>query len=889
LLDALRGGALIPGATYRIQLHSGFTFHDAAEVVPYLAALGVTHLYCSPVLQAAPGSTHGYDVVDPERLSDALGGEEGFRLLLEQLESHGQGMVLDIVPNHMAVAGRSNRWWWDVLENGPSSVHARRFDVDWQSAGRDEEATVLAPFLGDHYGRVLEAGEIQVRFERGAFTVRYGEREKPLSPATFDELLEPAAERLSSVELVELARDFRALDEAPRGDAQALRERHRRKEELLAKLRRLCEQEPELVSALETEARLLSADADRLDHLLRRQNYRMAYWRIASEELDYRRFFNIESLVGLRVEDEEVFQDTHRLVLELVGEESVHGLRVDHIDGLRDPRGYLKRLKASARAKYTLVEKILERSEELPCDWPVHGTTGYEFASRVNNLFVAGHNEAAMTACYQRFSGEEACWSDVVHASKRQVMAVDLRAEVESLARLLTRVCEHHRRHRDHTRRELRTALVELVAAFPVYRTYVQPGHSPAAADRAAIARAVEGAHARAPQIDAELIDFLGSLALLEHKGPLETELAQRLPQLTAPVMAKGVEDTAFYRYHRLVSLNEVGGDPGVFGRTVSDFHADTSRAAARFPASMLTLSTHDTKRSADVRARLNLLSEVPAAWESAVARLAEAAARNESGEWPDANTRYLLYQTLVGAWPIPVERVTAFMLKAVREAKIHTSWVSPEPEYEGALERFVRGALSDTTFLGVLEGFLAEHRLIARGRTSSLAQTTLLLTCPGVADLYQGSELWDLSLVDPDNRRPVDYALRRTALDGLDAAPPNCEVASDDEGVCKLFLVRRLLCHRRGAPELYRSAQYEPLAADGPKAEHVVAFSRGGLITVVPRLIVGLGDDWQDTEITIPRGRWRCLWGGRQCSGGRTKVARLLDRFPVAVLVRDA
>ncbi len=875
--------------TYRVQLHAGFTFDDAASLAGYLAALGVSHLYCSPILQAAPGSTHGYDVVDHSRLNDELGGETGYRRLVGALGEEGLGQVLDIVPNHMALAGRANRWWWDVLENGPSSRYAAYFDIDWDPPEQKLTATVLVPVLGDHYGRVLEAGELEVQREGGSFVVHYHEHEAPLSPRSIDDLVAAAAKRAGSDELAGIATSLGNLPHALLRDPDAVSERHRDKEVLRERLAALCEDRPEVADAVDAEVEALNGDPDALDALLRRQNYRLAFWRTASEELDYRRFFNIETLAGLRIEDEQVFADTHRLLLDLVAEGTVDGLRVDHVDGLRDPETYLRRLADASGGVYVIVEKILEQGEELPESWPVAGTSGYDFLNRVNNLFIDPGNEEAMTACYQRFSEGEARYDDVVHAAKLQIMRQELASELERLTGLLAEVCDAHRRQRDHTRRELRDALRELTAAFPVYRTYVQPGRPVTDTDRARVKEAVRCASERRPDLDAELLAFIGEVMVLDHPGPAETELAVRFQQVSSPVMAKGVEDTAFYRYHRLVSLNEVGGDPGLFGRPIEQFHADNVEVARCWPETMLTLSTHDTKRSGDVRARIDLLSEIPSAWDQAVWRWTHGNERHRRGGWPDRNTEYLLYQSLVGAWPIDAGRVVAFMEKAAKEAKVHTSWVDPAAQYDDALREFVSAILDDPAFVGDFEAFLGEHRLVERGRVTSLAQTALLLTCPGVPDLYQGTELWDHSLVDPDNRRPVDYERRRLLLVDLDDAPPEEALARADEGAPKLWLIQRLLEDRHRRPACYGpSAQYRPLSVIGAKSRHAVAFVRGDdLVVVVPRLVIGLDDEWADTVVPLPPGRWASVLHDAPAVAGDVAVADLVGRFPVVALSR--
>jgi (1->4)-alpha-D-glucan 1-alpha-D-glucosylmutase len=878
-------------ATYRVQLRSSFTFDDAAAIAGYLAALGVSHLYCSPVLQAAAGSTHGYDVVDPGQLNTELGGAPGYERLAEHLAEAGLGQVLDIVPNHMALAGRANAWWWDVLENGPSSRYASYFDIDWDPPERKLTATVLMPVLGDQYGRVLEAGELVVTRQGGSFAVRYYDHEAPISPRTLDGLLTKAAARAGSEELESLAVAFGRLPHASRTDRAAVVERHRDKEVLRARLAELCATEPGVAAAVDAEVDALNHDPDALDDLLNEQNYRLAYWRTAAEELSYRRFFDIESLAGLREEDEAVFDDTHRLILRLVAEGTVDGLRVDHVDGLADPEGYLDRLRHATRGGYVVVEKILEDDEELPRSWPVAGTTGYEFLNHVNQLFVDSRHEAAMRACYTRFTGLAQDYAEVVYAAKIQIMREDLAAEVERLTAVLADVCERHRRHRDYTRRELRDALRELIAAFPVYRTYVRAGHPVTAADRAHVAAAVAAARRRLPDLDAELTGFIGELLTGGYPGAAEAGFAVRFAQVSAPVMAKGVEDTAFYRYQPLVSLNEVGGDPGRFGRPVADFHHAMAAAARRWPQAMLTLSTHDTKRSGDVRARISLLSELPGAWESAVARWAERNQGHKRDGRPDRNAEYLLYQTLVGAWPIDPGRAGAFMEKAAKEAKAYTSWIDPDAGYDDALSAFVTGVLADQGFVADLEGFLAEHRLVERGRVTSLAQTALLLTCPGVPDLYQGTELWDLSLVDPDNRRPVDYPARRAMLDLLADAGPGEALARSDEGGPKLWLIHRVLGHRRRHPDAYGPGSgYEPLHVGGPGATHAVAFARaGGLAVIVPRLLAGLDEAWPGTTVDLPADRWVDVLTGEKVDGGSVSVAALLRRFPVAVLGREA
>ncbi len=801
------------------------------------------------------------------------------------LRAAGLGQVLDIVPNHMAVDSR-NRWWWDVLQNGPASRFAHFFDIDWTGPDDRSSYRVLVPVLGDQYGRVLEAGEITLERDGGAFVVRYHEHTVPVSPRTLDDMLGAAARRCGSVELGDLATEFGALPPARLVDHASVIRRHDRKLALESALRDLCERNAEVAAAVDRELAAVVADADRFDALLLRQNYRLAYWRTANEELDYRRFFNIDTLVGVRVEDIDVFDTTHRLILELVADGTVTGLRVDHVDGLREPRRYVEQLRERSGGAYIVVEKILEPGETLPA-WSVDGTTGYDFLHQVNNLFVATENEQVMTGCYERFTGETGAWDDVAHAARLQVMRDELAPETERVTTLLATVTDQHRRHRDHTRRTLRDALHELVAAFDVYRTYAEADGSSGERTRAAVARAVASVRARRPDIDIELVDFMGELAVGADAGTAEREFALRLQQLTAPVMAKGVEDTAFYRYHRLISLNEVGGSPGVFGRSLDAFHADTLAAAGAWPDAMLTLSTHDTKRSADVRARINVLSEITDAWSAAIERWGEHNERHWRGGVPDRNTEYLLYQTLVGAWPIDADRVASFLGKAVKEAKVHTSWTEPVPAYDETIERFARAVLADAWFVTAMERFLTEHRVVARGRRNSLAQTVLLLTCPGVPDVYQGGELWDLSLVDPDNRRPVDFDERRHVLDTCRGAGAGHVLRDTDTGAPKLWMTARLLAHRRSTDvDAAGRAEYEGLPLQGPRADDAVAFTCRGLAVVVPRHGCG---DWDGTGVTLPRGHWTDVLTGASTGSGRAGVDELLAGFPVAVLARDA
>jgi (1->4)-alpha-D-glucan 1-alpha-D-glucosylmutase len=877
-----------PRATYRVQFHGGFTFDDAAVIAGYLADLGVSHLYSSPYLQAVPGSRHGYDVIDHGRVNEELGGAEGHTRLCFTLARHGLGQILDVVPNHMAIAARGNAWWWDVLENGPSSRYASYFDVDWDPPESRLRNTVLIPVLGEHYGRALEAGALRLHRDGAIFTITYHEHAFPVAPPSLDEPLATAAARARSDTLAFIAEALGRLPLSTATDWLSVQQRHRDKEVLRGLLERLLREEPEVAAAVSRVVDEINASPDALDALLEGQNYRLAFWRTAGRDLGYRRFFDINSLVGLRTEEDRVFADTHALVLRWLADGMLDGVRIDHPDGLRDPEHYFRRLHSASPTAWTVAEKILAPGERLRESWAVDGTTGYDFLNRVGGLFVDPEGDKPLTAFYADFTGEATDFAAVARQKKHLVMREVLGSDVNRLTALFLDVCERHRRHRDYTRHELHEMLREVIACFPVYRTYVRPGAELHADDVARLTEAIEAARAARPDLDADLFDFFRDLLLLRLPGATEHELVMRVQQLTGPVMAKGVEDTAFYGFNRLVALNEVGGDPGRFGVSVEQFHRECAEAQARWPRTMLATSTHDTKRGEDVRARLCLLSEIPEGWSAAVRRWAATNEPHRRGDWPDKNAEYLLYQTLVGAWPIASERVAAYMEKAAREAKVHTSWTDPRPGYEEALRGFVVDVLADDEFRNDLERFVVT--LVEPGRITSLSQTLIKLTAPGVPDLYQGTELWTLTLVDPDNRAPVDYALRRRLLDELDDATPEAVWRRIDEGLPKLWVIRQALGLRRRRPELFGArGDYRPLEPRGVRARHAVAFMRGdGVITVAPRLVLGLGGEWGDTSLELPAGRWRNELTGDLLSGGSVRLADLTRRFPVALLSRE-
>lgn len=884
-----------PISTYRLQLRPEFGFAAAAAVADYLAELGVTHAYASPYLQAAPGSAHGYDVVDHHHVNVELGGEDGHKAFCASLGAAGLGQVLDIVPNHMAITPE-NAWWTDVLENGPSSRYASYFDVDWDPPEQKLRNTVLMPVLGDHYGKELEAGTLRLDREGGTFVIRYHDHVLPVAPPTYDLPLAMAAAHAGSDDLAFLASAAEALPPATATDRPSLLRRHRDKEVLKRQLARLCDEDQSIAAAVDDAVARINADVDLLDSLLDRQNHRLAYWRTAGSELDYRRFFDVTTLAGLRMEEEHVFEDTHRLVLGWLREGVLDGVRIDHPDGLLDPAAYLARLREEAGPEaWIVVEKILEHGEALPSTWPVDGTTGYDALGVIGGVLVDPAGEGPLTRAWEAFTGLTWAWDDLVHDAKHLVMRDVLAADLHRLTQSFVEVCESSRRHRDHARAALRDALREVMASFGVYRTYVAAGERAGEADAEVIDEALAAAAARRPDLDADVLDLLGQVLRGELEGEPADRLRLRFQQTTGPVMAKSVEDTAFYRGTRLLSLNEVGGDPSVFGTTLADFHRHWQEAHERWPAAMISSSTHDTKRSEDVRARLALLSEEPERAAAALAGLSALAERHRTpqpgGEtFPDRGTEWLLLQTLVGAHPLSLERALAYAEKATREAKVMTSWLDPVPAFDDALRSYLEGVLGDAAFTAALEEVVAP--LVEPGWRNSLAAQLVKLTVPGVPDLYQGTELWDLSLVDPDNRRPVDFDHRRSLLAELDALDVAALWARRAEGVPKLAISAAALRLRRRAPEVFGagpSGAYEPLSATGAAADHVVAFTRGGrAATVVPRLVLGLeaAGGWGDTTIELPGGPWHDVVGGATFDGPTIRVADLLHPLPVALLV---
>ncbi|WP_165075113.1 malto-oligosyltrehalose synthase [Paludisphaera rhizosphaerae] len=991
---------IVPTATYRIQLHAGFRFNDARAIIDYLDMLGITDLYTSPYLKAAPGSTHGYDITDHSQLNPEIGTEAEHEKLLEALRERGMGLLLDVVPNHMGILGNENPWWNDVLENGQASIYAGAFDIDWAAPTRPENrGRVLLPFLGGLYGDVLEAGDLKLGRDGGAFHVRYFEHRFPLDPKSYRAVMEPALEPILAelgpmaygvLEFQSILTAVRNLPDHTETAADRINERHREKEIVKRRLGDLLAAEPSIAEAVDRTLDVLDGEPgeagsfDGFDELLQAQPYRLAYWRVATDEINYRRFFDINALAALRADRWEVVHETHSHIFRILGRMPASGLRIDHPDGLLDPKTYLDRLQTAlflilahrlhhegTHAEelpweeiepqlreamtetapghgwpprlYVVVEKILALDEALPEDWPVHGTSGYDALNRINMLFIDGMNENDFTRQYEELIDDATPYRDIVMEKKRLIMDASLSSELHVLAYQLERIALRDRRARDFTQTALRTALREVIAAFPVYRSYITADEV-SEKDRQLVGRAVARARRLNPLLGSAVFDFL-SRTLLDRVSvgptpegePSQVDFAGKFQQVTAPATAKGIEDTTFYVYNRLISLNEVGGEPNHFGASPASLHRWLGRRAGKFPYALTTLSTHDTKRSEDVRARINVLSEIPEEWFDAFVHwtdlnLVHHRALADGSAVPGRNEEYLLYQTLLGAWPLdPLDeagltdflaRIRAFMLKATREAKVHTSWQNPFEEYEAALDAFLGDILDPVRNAPFFRDFLPFQRRVARhGRINGLAQTLLKLAAPGVPDTYQGTEIWDFSLVDPDNRRPVDYNLRKSMLDMLIRRHRECgdnasTMARDlaenvFDGRGKLYVHWRALHARRRSPRLFAEGAYTPLQPSGKHEGSIFAFHRGlgheSAVVAVPRLSTRLSFEgqcplgeaaWGETIVRMPGLepglRYRDVFTGAvvasQVHEGVASIpaAVLFADFPVALLMEE-
>ena len=915
-----------PNATYRIQLNKDFGFRQARGLVPQLAALGITHLYLSPIFQARKGSMHGYDVTDPTRLNEELGDPSEFDALAAALTERGMGIILDIVPNHMA-ASPENPWWMDVLEKGPASPYAAFFDVEWGYGAPEAKDKIYLPILGEPYAEALEGKKLTLLLDRGCLFIRYYETDLPVAPAAYHDVLthrlnellsrlDPGSEALHDFGLLlevcerlpgRSADEWEAL-EARRHDIPLMKER----------LNDVYTKYPQIGAFINDNLRIFNgtpgdpASFDRLDAVLEKQAYELAYWRVAREKINYRRFFDVTDLIGIRAQDPQVFEATHALAFQLLKERKVAGFRIDHVDGLSDPSAYLARLQERAaeiagEPVYIVVEKILCDTEKLPNGWPVAGTTGYDFLGVTNNVFVEPAGLKALQTGYEEFTGNSLSFYDTANVQKRKIMTDLFVGEMGSLAYHAQMIGEQDRYARDLSPHHIRRALTEITISMPVYRTYVREmrigDH-----DAEYFDRAVNDARRRNPQITPACFDFLARVLHLRVKEPLREQalpFIMRWQQLTGPIMAKGVEDTTLYVYNRLLSMNDVGGSPEPV--SLEQFHAFQADRAAQWPATMNCSSTHDTKRSEGVRARLNVLSEIPEVWMRHARRWKrwnEKHKRSVKGALaPDRNDEYLIYQTLLGAWPIDIDRLKRYLTKAAREAKIHTSWIAPDQEYEDALLGFAGAILDSSQPSQFLSQFLAlQNRIAFYGAINCLSQTLLKMTAPGIPDFYQGTTRWDLRLVDPDNREAPDAADLELPGDVIAEMLENWQ-----DGRVKTWLIGKTLCFRKRNPRLFNSGQYIPLAGRGRAAEHAVAFVQrhGDLaaLVIVPRFIMGfsalekypLGRRvWQDAHVVLPPGlrmQWKNNLTGDVIQATNTNgenvmyLSDALRSFPVALL----
>ncbi len=1001
--DLLRTDARVPVSTYRVQMHKGFNFADAQGILPYLKHLGVGDFYSSPIFESRPGSMHGYDVTRQDRINPELGGADGFSTFSSALGNNGMGLLLDIVPNHMGI-GDDAIWWQDVLENGHASPFAEFFDIDWNPLKPEMKDKLLLPILGSQYGEELESKHIQVVLEDGKLYIKYFDHRMPASPRSIPMIffdhpvgVTPTPEEAEGVvppALYEVLRDLSAIPAHESSDPDLKRQRTDELNRLKPALKQLltsADVRPYVERALD---RLNGKEGDpkSFDHLHRvldAQPYRLAFWRTSAEEINYRRFFDVNDLVGLRMENPEVFAQTHCLVRQLLATHQVTGLRIDHCDGMFNPRQYLIRLQllylasqcngpraqgdtaangierdvldrvrgydwaASQGPLYVVVEKILEPREYMPREWPVRGTSGYDFVYFGNSIFIRHENEKQFDALYTQILGYPSNPDDIIYRSKLQVMQNSLASEVHVLGNLLSQIAAADRHARDFTSNILDIVLRETIACFPVYRTYIDDRGQYPQRDIGFIEAAIATAKRRNPDVDDSAFNFLRDMLLLkrhDHENsedsshrpadPKQLYFALKFQQLTGPVMAKGVEDTTFYVYNRFISSNEVGGSAKNFGIDLDLLHASNQERLENSPDSMLTTSTHDTKRSEDVRNRLNVLSEMPGPWASTVRRWRRANTKfartlADGRTAPDPNEEYLLYQTIVGAWPWElggpeeqknfIERIQQYATKALSEAKVNLSWLNPNQEYVDAVHAFIAGILTpdkrgnDTVFLATLKKLMPQLQLF--GGLNSLAQVVLKVVSPGVPDFYQGTDLWDLSLVDPDNRRPVDYQLRENLLAGMrsqaeqnGAAAVAAEIVRDfTDGRIKLWTTARSLDLRQAQHALFRRGAYLPLRLEGKLDQHLIAFARHqsetgdaqtgeAVIAVLPRFaytLMGgraelpLGTAWGDAALQLPQelhGTFRNVFTDEMvdASAGSLSLAATFATYPVALLTRE-
>ncbi len=936
----------LPTATYRLQFTPHFTFEVAQTIIPYLAELGISDLYASPILKARTGSTHGYDVVDPHQINPELGGEEKFQKLIEIVQKYDLGWIQDIVPNHMAFSSL-NPVLVDVLENGPHSRYKDYFDIDWNHPYEGIRDRVLAPFLGKFYGDCLESGELKLQYEQCGFTINYWDCKFPIRIESYSKILDHNLSKLrqklgrNNQDFVKFLGVLYAIKYIPTGSEH--RERYDQITFIKGMLWELWNDNPEIHTFVQENIEAFNGEVgkpesfDLLDALLNEQFFRLAFWKVGNEELNYRRFFTVNDLICVRVEDQEVFDHSHQLILRLLQDQKITGLRIDHIDGLYDPKQYLIRLRDQAENAYIIVEKILETHEKLRVNWPIEGTTGYDFLNYVNGIFCQQEFQEQFEQIYTIFIGNFLQCRDLINENKRKILNKHLAGDIDNLARLLKRVADQYRYSSDFTIYGLKAALVEVMAAFSVYRTYIN-GDEVSKLDQECIEKVIEKTQENIPSFLNELINeinFIQKFMLLQYDENLTVEdkkqwlhFVMRQQQFTGPLMAKSVEDTVLYIYNRLVSLNEVGSEPGKFGFSIEEFHGFNQHRSSDWPHTMNCTSTHDTKRGEDVRARINVLSEIPEEWETYLQTWKKINApykdRVREIEVPTGNDEYFLYQTLLGAFPFTgkeqttisdafLERIKEYLIKAIREAKVNTAWLRPDRAYEEGFLKFVDGLLKNTKQNKFLPSFQKlQHKIQHYGVFNSLSQVLLKITVPGVPDFYQGTELWDLSLVDPDNRRPVDFKHRLKLLNEIRSHWKKDKLAlfqalyqHPEDGKIKLFTIYQTLRARQEHQELFQRGDYQKLAVNGSLKQHIVTFMRTwndqSAIAIAPRFLTALikedeyplGEQvWHETRISLPTGSsalWKDALTGQQIQAENTLWIRdVLNLFPVALLIKE-
>jgi (1->4)-alpha-D-glucan 1-alpha-D-glucosylmutase len=935
-------------------MNSAFGFQDAASIVPYLHRLGIGDCYCSPILMAKPGSLHGYDVTDHSKLNPELGTEDDLAAFAASLHENGMGMILDVVPNHMCITDPSNTGWWDVLENGPSSSHSARFDIDWRPPKEELWNKVLLPILGDQYGQVLENGGIRIVYDRSNFYALYYDHRLPLAPRSWPAILEPALvllrdrvgpEHEATLELESILTAISYLPPRHETDEEKIRERLREKEILKRRISTLASSIGDAGKAIDESIERINGSLsdprsfDAMDRLLDDQAYRVAYWRVAADEINYRRFFDINELAAIRVEDPDIFQLVHARICQLIEKGWVQGLRIDHPDGLYEPARYFEQLqklccqsRPDGPSFYVVAEKILASDEHLR-PWAIQGTTGYGFLNYLNGIFVDRSRARAFYRLYSSFTDVNEPIDEIVYDSKRLILQVSLSSELNVLARRLDRISEQHRWSRDFTLENLRDALREVITCFPIYRTYLANDATAVdPEDERHVRTAFATAKRRNAAMSMSVFDFIQDLFLLRDPPGLSEEQIRerrhfvlRVQQFTGPVMAKGLEDTAFYRHYPLASLNEVGANHHAFGHSASYLHNKNRIRLARWPHALAPTSTHDTKRGEDVRARINVLSEIPVEWYRAIRAWHEMnrglRTDVQGTPAPTRNEEYLLYQTLTGTWPLEpmnleehqnyLGRIDEYLRKALREAKVNTSWIRPNEEHEKATSRFLEGLLQSTPENSFLSSFVQFQEPVARaGVLNSLSQVAIKAACPGVPDFYQGTDLWAFTLVDPDNRRPVDYEKRIRMLDAIDEEEANGQASlverlleSPARGEIKLYVTSRILRFRRRHPDLFAKGSYLPLVVSGARQNHVFAFARQlrrkTLIVAAGRFFYHMlrnrwplpASEWADTNLrlsaALARGRYRDVLTGNRVNPAAPgmKLEEVFTHLPVAVL----